>query len=106
MSDTNLEKPPRRRGRIFPELTVSPEQLAKRKAEDEAFDQRCEAIFGRVSPELLDKYYGWYMAVEPESGDYFIDKDIEVAGKKARDKYPNAIHFMFCLNETGATGRI
>lgn len=30
-------KQPPRRGRIFPELTLSPAELAKRKAEDEAF---------------------------------------------------------------------
>ena len=29
-------KQPARRGRIFPELTLSPEELARRKAENEA----------------------------------------------------------------------
>jgi hypothetical protein len=35
-----------------------------------------------------------------------IDQDKEIAHKKARDKYPNADHCVFCLNESGATGRI
>ena len=95
-----------RRGRIFPEITISPEELAKRKAERNAFHQRCRAIFERVRPQFIDKHYGWYIAVEPDSGDYFIDADIEVASYKARDKHPNAVHCMFCLNETGATGTI
>ncbi|AFZ27002.1 hypothetical protein Cylst_4950 [Cylindrospermum stagnale PCC 7417] len=99
-------KSPSRRGRIFPEHTLSPEELARRKAEDEAFDQRCWAIFERVRPEYIENHYGWYIAIEPDSGDYFVDKDKEVASKKARDKHPNVIHFLFCLNETGATGRI
>lgn len=99
-------KPPARRGRIFPERTLPPEELARRKAEDEAFYQRYRAIFERVRPELIDKYYGWYIAIEPESGDYFIDADKEVAHTKALHKYPNADHRVFCLNETGATGRI
>jgi hypothetical protein len=106
MTESTSQKPARRRGRIFPERTLSPEELAKSKAEDEAFYQRCRAIFERVRSELIDKYYGWYIAVEPDSGNYFIDEDKELASKKARSKHPNAIHFMFCLNETGATGRI
>jgi hypothetical protein len=95
-----------RRGRIFPEIQWSPEEKARRKAEEEEFHRRCRAIFERVRPKLIDERYGWYIAVEPDSGNYFIDPDKEVAHKKARQEHPNAIHCMFCLNETGATGRI
>lgn len=106
MTEAIPQKPARRRGRIFPERTWSPEELARRKALDEAFDRRCRAIFEKVRPEWIEKHYGWYIAVEPDSGDYFIDEDKEIASLKARQKHPNAIHCMFCLNETGATGRI
>lgn len=99
-------QPPVRRGRIFPERTLPPEELARRNAEDESFYQRCWAIFERVRPEFIDKCYGWYIAIEPESKDYFIDADKMQAHSKARQKYPKADHFVFCLNETGATGRI
>jgi hypothetical protein len=99
-------KPGRRRGRIFPELTLSPEELAQRKAEREIFHKRCRDIFDRVAPELMKEYYNWYIAVEPDSGDYFIDENKEVASQKARDKYPHAVHCMFRLNEIGAVGRI
>ncbi|MBN3927065.1 hypothetical protein [Nostoc sp. NMS4] len=99
-------KQPARRGRIFPERTLPPEELARRKAEREAFYKLCRAIFERVRPEYIEKNYGWYIAVEPDSGDYFIDEDIEIAHRKALEKYPNAVHCVFCLNETGATGRI
>lgn len=99
-------KSPTRRGRIFPEHTLSPEELAKCEAEREVFHKRCRAIFERVLPEYIENHYGWYIAVEPDSGDYFIDKDIEVASQKAREKHPNAVHCAFRLNETGATGRI
>lgn len=100
------QKPHVRRGRLFPERILSPEELAKRKAEREIFHKRCREIFERVRPELIEKYYGWYIAVEPDSGDYFIDEDIEVAHKRAIEKYPNARHCAFCLSEIGATGRI
>ena len=106
MSESTPPQPARRRGRIFPERTLPPEELARRKAEREVFHQRCRAIFERVRPEWIEKHYGWYIAIEPDSGDYFIDGDKEVASLKARQKHPNAIHCMFCLNETGATGTI
>ncbi|BAZ82308.1 MAG: hypothetical protein ACKO9I_19450 [Sphaerospermopsis kisseleviana] len=99
-------KPPRRRGRIFPELTFSPEELARRKAENEAEHQLYRAIFEKLRPELIKDHYGWYIAIELNSGDYVIDQDKEVAHKKAREKFTNTDHCVFCLNESGAVGRI
>lgn len=99
-------KPTPRRGRIFPEIQWSPEEKARRKAESEAFYQRCRVIFEQVRPQLIQQHYGWYIAIEPHSGDYFIDADKMVAHQKARQQHPHSIHCVFCLNETGATGRI
>ncbi|WP_016949015.1 hypothetical protein [Anabaena sp. PCC 7108] len=99
-------KQPARRGRIFPELTISPEELARRKAEDEVFYQRCRAIFDRVRSEYIESHYGWYIGIEPNSGEYFLAQDNIQAHKKVLEKYPNAKNYVFCLNETGTTGRI
>mgnify|MGYP006950265888 FL=1 len=95
-----------RRGRIFPELTSTPEERARRKAEDEVVYRRCRAVFDRVCPELITEHYDWYIAIDPNSGDYFVDQDKEQAHKKALQKYPDAIHYVFGLNETGTTGTI
>jgi hypothetical protein len=97
---------PVRRGRLFPEIQWSPEEKARRKAESEAFYQRCREIFERVRPQLIEDHYSWYIGIEPDSGDYFIDSDKELAHQKARQVHPNSVHCLFCLNETGATGRI
>lgn len=51
MSATQSAKPARR-GRLFPEIQWSPEEKARRKAESEAFYQRCREIFERVRPSL------------------------------------------------------
>ena len=95
-----------RRGRIFPEIQWTEEQKAKRKVEREAFYQRCKVIFDRVQPELIKTHYNWYMAVEPESGDYFLDKDEIVVMNMSRQKHPNAPFFLFQINETGVSGTI
>lgn len=97
---------PRRRGRLFPEFTIPPEELAKRQAEKEARSQRYRQIFALVSPELLENHYNWFMAIEPNSGDYFIDPDEAVAVQKARQKYPYGMIGIMRLNETGACGMI
>ena len=105
MNPTSSQRPARR-GRIFPEYTIPPEELARRQAELDAFYKRCRPIFERVQPELIKEHCNWFIAIEPESEDYFIDPDEELADQKARQKHPNAMLGVFRLNETGACGRI
>ncbi|ACK72532.1 conserved hypothetical protein [Gloeothece citriformis PCC 7424] len=99
-------KPVKHSGRIFTQIQWTEEEVKKYQAEKEAFYQRCRTIFEKISPNLIQEHYGWYIAIEPHSGDYFIDPDKEIASQKAHQKYPDAIHCMFCLNTTGATGKI
>ncbi|BAZ31540.1 hypothetical protein NIES4074_40130 [Cylindrospermum sp. NIES-4074] len=93
-------------GRIFPEFTIPPEELARREAEKKAHLQRYREIFDRVSPQLIEEHYNWFFIIEPNSGDYFIDPDQEAAVKKARQKYPSGMIGIMRLNETGTCGRI
>ena len=92
---------------IFPDRPpLSAEEIARREAEDEEFAQRCREIFWRVYPELVKEHYNWFILIEPESGDYFIDPDREVASRKGHEKHPKALMLMKRLNETGTCGRI
>lgn len=95
-----------RRGRIFPEIQWTEEQFAQWEAEGEEFYQRCKPIFDKVKAELIDTHYNWFVAVEPDSGEYFVDKDLEVASRVCRDKHPDKIHYAFRINETGVCGTI
>ena len=97
---------PRRQGRIFPEYTIPPEELARREAEKNARIKRYREIFAQVSPPLIQDHYNWFMIIEPNSGDYFIDPDEDVAMQKARQKYPRGWVVIFRLNETGTCGKI
>jgi hypothetical protein len=85
---------------------LSEEETAKRKAENEEFGKRCREIFDRVYPELVKDYYNWYILIEPDSGDYFIDSDERIASEKGHQKHPTAVMLMMRLNETGTCGRI
>jgi hypothetical protein len=101
-------KPVRRRrpGRLFPEFTIPPEELARRKAEKEARVKRYKEIFAQVSPQLIKAHYNWFIVIEHNSGDYFIDVDEEVAVQKAREKHPTGMVGIMRLNETGTCGKI
>lgn len=95
-----------RRGRVFPERQLSPEEKARRQAEGEEFAKRCRDIFERVKPELIKDHYDWFMVIEPESGDYFIDPDENVARQKASEKHGGKRRLIVRINETGACGKI
>jgi len=78
MSETKSDRTTRR-GRIFPEIQWTEEQFAQQEAELQEFHQRCKPIFDKVKSELITAHYNWYIAVEPDSSEYFIDKDSSVA---------------------------
>ncbi len=92
---------------LFPNRPpLPPEEIARRKAEREAFAKRCREIFKKVYPELVTEHYNWYIVIEPDSGDYFIDADEKIASQKAHQKYPKSLMLRMRLNKTGTCGRI
>lgn len=97
---------PHRQGRLFPKFTISPEELVRQKAEKDARRQRYQEIFTEIGLELLEKHYNWFMVIEPNSGDYFLDPIEEIAVQKAREKYPQGIIGIHRINETGACGTL
>jgi len=97
-----------RRGRIFPEHTIPPKELARRRTKRNELNQRCRVIFERIRPELIEQYYNWFIAIEPNSGDYLIDPKLEGVIAEGRKRYlSNDVKLaIFRLNETGACGSI
>ena len=96
-----------RKSRIFPDRPpLSPEEIARFEAEDEEFGKRCREIFNRVYPQLVENHYDWFILIELESGDYFIDLDEAITSRKGHEKHPQAVMLMMRLNETGTCGRI
>ena len=51
-------------------------------------------IFETISPELTDKYRGQFVAIEVDSGEYFIGATGIEATRKAQAKYPGKIFFL------------
>lgn len=101
-------KPQPFRGRIFPNRIISSEELAIRQTNKGEIGARCRAIFERVRPELIDEYYNWFIAIEPDSREYLIDPKLEGLLQKVRSRYANTDVKLttFRLNETGTCGQI
>jgi len=70
-----------RRGRIFPEIQWTEEKFAQQEDELQEFYQRCKPIYDQVKSELITTHHNWYIAVEPDSGEYFVDKDSSIASR-------------------------
>jgi hypothetical protein len=93
-------------GRVFPEKQLSSEEKARRKVEDKIFYKVCRQVFDRVQPELIKDHYDWFIIIEPDSGDYFIDPDKDIAQTKSEAKHSDKKCLIMRINETGACGRI
>ncbi|KAF3887582.1 MULTISPECIES: hypothetical protein [Nostocales] len=100
----NSDRP--KRGRLFPERTISPTEKAKRQAEANAFHQRGRLIFEQIRLQLIQDHYNWFILIEPDSGDYFVAPNSMSALQQALQKHPQGQFAAFRLNETGVCGRI
>ena len=53
-----------------------------------------EALYQqRLKSQLDPTYHGQIVAIEVESGDYFIGKSVTEAARKAREKYPEKVFY-------------
>ena len=51
---------------------------------------RAQAV---LKSQLDPTYHGQIVAIEVESGDYFIGKSVTEAARKAREKYPEKVFY-------------
>ena len=69
----------------------------------EAFAEKGETIFRNIEGKLRPQYTGKLVAIEIESGDYFLGRNGSEAVGEAKKKYPNKI---FYLARVGARAAI
>ncbi len=59
-----------------------------------AFDRKAQAIYQRkLKSKLEEKYKGRIVAIDVESGDYFVGKTVLDAIEKGRRKHPGKIFY-------------
>lgn len=74
-------------------------QLSPKKA-NPGYIARARAIYDSLLSELISNYPRWYIAIEPDSGDYFLNVDKKLAKQKARQKHPGRLICTFQLIPT------
>jgi hypothetical protein len=59
----------------------------------EEFTAKGKAVYEQIKADLEPKYKGKFVAIEPESGDYFLGETMAEADEKGREKYPDKLFF-------------
>lgn len=92
--------------RLHSEQQLTQKEIEENQARLQAFRSRCLPIFERLKLELIQTHHNWYIAIEPDSGNYFIAKDELEVCQMAHLQHPQARIHVFRINETGVCGTI
>jgi len=60
---------------------------------DEMVDKGDE-IYKKIKDKLEPEHKGEFIAIEVDTGDYFVGKDPIEADEKAREKYPDEVFYL------------
>ncbi len=71
------------------------------KLANPGFIKRSRLIYNKLCPDLIKYYPGWYIAIEPDSGDYFLNPNKAVAQQLARQRHQEQLICTFQLIATG-----
>lgn len=58
------------------------------------FAEKGRAIYERLKDQLLHQYKGWFIAIDPETGDYALGKTPVEADQALRSKRPGKVFYM------------
>ncbi len=94
------------KNRIFSRNSISAEELERRAIERKKRGESCFKIFEKIRPRLIENYYNWFIAIEPESGYYLLDNDLKKLMKRVMIYCPTSQLVTYRINETGACGKI
>jgi len=92
--------------RRLPRKVLPPDEIARRKAERAEFGTRCQVVFEKLRPQLIDQYYNWFIAINPDSEEYLIDPSFLGIFEKIKESNMSGRGTIFRLNETGVCGKI
>ncbi|NJO63284.1 MAG: hypothetical protein HC836_35235 [Richelia sp. RM2_1_2] len=103
---TQLSHP--RRTRILSPTKIASSEQNHHQQENEALAIQCRDIFEKLRPQLIETYYNWHIAIDPNTEEYLIDPRLKGITQKIRDTYgySNQVKLtIFRLNDTGSCGR-
>jgi hypothetical protein len=73
---------------------------------DQAFIERYRVIYRQLLPALIAHHRGEVIAIEPESGDYFLGENLDTASAKALARHPDRLFGFFQIDESPAVVKL
>ncbi|MCX7967012.1 MAG: hypothetical protein N3B10_00825 [Armatimonadetes bacterium] len=58
------------------------------------FAEKGRAIYERVKDQLMPQYKGWFIAIDPETGDYALGKTDWDADRALRERHPGKVFYL------------
>ncbi|MBW4604908.1 MAG: hypothetical protein KME29_36490 [Calothrix sp. FI2-JRJ7] len=99
----------KRRSRILPPKPMQDEERARRRQRSDELAMRCNVIFERLRPQLIETHYNWHIAIDPDTEQYIIDPTLNGITEKIVEAYGYTSEpklTIFRLNDTGCCGKI
>jgi hypothetical protein len=63
------------------------------RSELRTYSTKARLIYEKLRDELERKYWGEYVVINPNNGDYFVGQDRSEVLAQAKQKYPNVLLF-------------
>ena len=92
-------------GRLFEVNPLSESSFKQRQSEARHRLDKAWAILQRIKPNLREHYCDWYIAIDPDTGVYFLDPTYTGVCLRSHLYFPKTILCIYQLNESGFVGR-
>ncbi|MDZ7957029.1 MAG: hypothetical protein RMY34_03825 [Aulosira sp. DedQUE10] len=94
--------------RILAPKPVEPEVIRCERESQKALREKCRPRFERLRSGLIETYPNWFIAIDPNSEEYFLDPTLRGITQKISQAThtDNTVRMIFRLNDTGICGRL
>jgi hypothetical protein len=106
-TDTMTQTPQQRRTHLESSSSTANKQIERVQRDDLA--RKCQIVFDRVRPQLIDNHYNWHIAIDADTEQYLIDPTLMGITAQIKEIYREESTVkltIFRLNETGTCGRL
>ncbi len=79
---------------------------SKHKFQQKQRLEKTAKILHKIQPRLLSRYLNWYIAIEPETGVYFLDSTYTGIFFRSKIYFPKSKLSIYQLNSSNYLGKI
>ncbi|MEC4884943.1 MAG: hypothetical protein SAL70_27025 [Scytonema sp. PMC 1070.18] len=90
----------------MPPFPADPEVVQREREKQRALHEQCRPVFERLRPTLRETYPKWFIAIDPDNGEYLLDPTLRGITHQISQTKSRNIRMIFRLNDTGTCGRL